>query len=187
MVLMTEKDYKIVIGMLLTTNIICLIIVSVLCGEINSLQERLSDMTDTVRTLDDKISRIELAQEETLLSEKRIEKGNGYILGGALIIMGIIVLTYFGGIDPGTLGKALNLSAEQSTMDFVSQNKFIGENLKLCLSSIDFMNRGILTEVTSRTDHICNKLDVIINSIITKDVNLNSIISNITPGRSGWE
>lgn len=184
---MTERDYKFIIGILLTTNVICLIIVSALCGEINSLQERLLEMTDTVRALDDKISRIEVAQEETLLNEKRIEKGNGYILGGALTIIGVIVLIYFGGIDPGALGKALNLSADQSTMDFVSQNKLIGENLKLCLSSIDFMNRGILAEVTSRTDHICAKLDVILNSIVTKDVNLNSIFSNLTSGRSDWE
>lgn len=185
---MTERDYKIIIGILLATNVICLIIVFALCGEINSLQERLSDMTDTIRTLDDKISRIEVAQEENaLFSEKKMEKGNGYILGGVLTIIGVISLIYFGGIDPGALGKALNLSADQSTMDFVSQNKLIGENLKLCLSSIDFMNRGILTEVTSRTDYICTKLDVILNSIITKDVNLNSVLSNLTSGRSNWE
>jgi uncharacterized protein YoxC len=184
---MTERDYKIVIGVLLAINVICLIIIFVLCGEINSLQEKLSEMTDTVRALDDKISRIELAQEETLLSEKRLEKGNGYILGGALTVIGIIALIYFGGIDPGALGRALNLSADQSTIDFVSQNKLISENLKLCLSSIDFMNRSILTEVTSRTDYICKKLDVILNSIITKDVNLNSIFSNLTSGRSNWE
>lgn len=64
---MTERDYKIIIGVLLATNVICLAIVAVLCGEINSLQERLLEMTDTVRTLDDKISRIEAAQEETFL------------------------------------------------------------------------------------------------------------------------
>jgi hypothetical protein len=184
---MMERDYKFIIGILLTTNVICLIIIAVLCGEIFSLQEKLSEMTDTVRTLNDKISRIEVIQEETLLNEKRIEKGNGYILGGALIIIGIITVTYFGGIDPGALGKALNLSADQSTTDLVNQNKLIGENLKPCLSSIDFMNRGILNEVTSRTDYICTKLDVILNSIITKDLNLNSIFSNLNSERSDWE
>lgn len=184
---MTERDYKIIIGALLATNVICLAIVAVLCGEINSLQERLLEMTDTVRTLDDKISRIEAAQEETFPGGKRIEKGNGYIVGGALTIAGIIAVIYFGGIDPGALGKALNLSADQSKMDFVNQNKLIGENLKLCLTGIDFMNRGILAEISSRTDYICVKLDVILNSIITKDVNLNSILSNLTSGRSDWE
>lgn len=94
---------------------------------------------------------------------------------------------YFGGIDPGALGKALNLSSYQSTENFVSQNKLIGENLKLCLSSIDFMNRGILNEVASRTDFICTKLDAILNSIITKDLNLNSIFSNLNSERSDWE
>lgn len=184
---MTVKDYKIIVGILLATNVICLIMIAVLCGEIYSLQEKLSEMTDIVRTLNDKISRIEVIQEENLLSEKRIEKGNVYILGGALTIIGVIILIYFGGIDPGALGKALNLSSDQSTTDFVSQNKLIGENLKLCLSSIDFMNRGILNEVASRTDFICTKLDVILNSIITKDLNLNSIFSNLNSERSDWE
>lgn len=97
---MMERDYKFIIGILLTTNVICLIIITVLCGEIFSLQEKLSEMTDTVRTLNDKISRI---------------------------------------------------------------------------------------EVTSRTDYICTKLDVILNSIITKDLNLNSIFSNLNSERSDWE
>jgi len=184
---MTEKDYKNIVGVLLATNVVCLIIVAVLCGEIISLQEKLSEMTDIVRTLNDKISRIEVIQEETFLSEKKIEKGNGYILGGALIMISVIALIYFGGIDPGDLGKALNLLADQSTTDFVNQNNLVSENLKLCLSSIDFMNRSILNEITSRTDHICTKLDVIMNSIIRKDLNLNSIFSNLNSGRGDWE
>jgi len=184
---MTEKNYKIIVGTLLATNVICLIMITVLCGEIYSLQEKLSEMTDIVRTLNDKISRIEVIQEETLFGEKKIEKGNVYILGGTLTIIGVIILIYFGGIDPGALGKALNLSADQSTTDFVSQNKLIGENLKHCLSSIDFMNRGILNEIASRTDYVCTKLDVILNSIIKKDLNLNSILSNLNSGRSDWE
>jgi hypothetical protein len=182
---MTEKDYKNIVGVLLATNVVCLIIVAVLCGEIISLQEKLSEMTNIVRTLNDKISRIEVIQEETFLSEKKIEKGNGYILGGALIMISVIALIYFGGIDPGDLG--LNLLADQSTTDFVNQNNLVSENLKLCLSSIDFMNRSILNEIASRTDHICTKLDVIMNSIITKDLNLNSIFSNLNSGRSDWE
>jgi hypothetical protein len=108
---MTEKEYKIITVVLLLTNVICLITVLVLIGEINLLQENLSDMTDIVRILDDKISRIEVVQEETLQSEKRIEKGNGYILGGAFTIIGVIALIYFGGIAKVALGKALNLSS----------------------------------------------------------------------------
>jgi uncharacterized protein YpmS len=92
---MTERDYKFIIGILLTINVICLIIIAVLFGEILSLQEKLSEMRDSVRTLND------------------------------------------------------NISADQSTTDFVSQNKLISENLKPCLSSIDFINRSILNEVTS--------------------------------------
>lgn len=89
---MTVKDYKIIVGILLATNVICLIMIAVLCGEIYSLQEKLSEMTDIVRTLNDKISRIEVIQEENLLSEKRIEKGNVCILGVILTILGLIII-----------------------------------------------------------------------------------------------
>jgi hypothetical protein len=184
---MNLSDSKFLFILLLVTNAIGLTIVSGLTGEVTLLQEKLSDMTDIVRTLDDKISSMEVTQEKTIVVEKNLEKGNAYILGGALITLGLIGLIYFGGIDPGDLGKVLNLSADQSTMDFVSQNKLISENLKHCLSSIDTMNRGILSEVTSRTDHICSKLEVILNSIVKKDVNLNSMLSNLTSGRSDWE
>ena len=182
-----ERDYKIIVGVLLATNITCLIIISILCGEINLLQERITETSDLIRVLENKIANIEVIQEENLLNEKETVKGNRYILGGVLTVLGIVIIMYFGGIDPGALGKALNLSADQSTTDLVNQNKLIGENLKLCLSSIDFMNRGILNEVTSRTDYICTKLDVILNSIITKDLNLNSIFSNLNSERSDWE
>lgn len=86
---MTERDYKIIIGVLLATNVICLIIVFVLCGEIHSLQEGLSDMTDTVRTLDDKISGIEI-DEETLYIEKRIQKATGFFVGVGFTMIWLI-------------------------------------------------------------------------------------------------
>lgn len=172
---------------LIGTNIICLFIIAFVIAENNLLQEKLLEMTENFRLLDEKISRIEATQNESLRGGKMVEKGNGYILGGVVIIIGIVTLIYFGGIDPGALGKALNLSSIDPMTDFVSQNKLIGGNLKLCLSSIDFMNRGILNEVASRTDFICTKLDVILNSIITKDLNLNSIFSNLNSERSDWE
>ena len=97
----------------------CLIIISVLCGEINLLQDKLSEMSDTVRALDEKIANIEVAQEnfhnESLQNEKVMEKGNKYILGGILVIIGVVIVTYLGGgIDPGNVGKVFNLSADQS-------------------------------------------------------------------------
>lgn len=71
---MTERDYNILIGVLLATNVIFFIIVFMLYGEINLLKEKLARMTDTVQALDAKIYKIELVQEETFLSEKKIEK-----------------------------------------------------------------------------------------------------------------
>lgn len=97
---MTEREYKIIVGVLLVTNVICLICICVLVGEVNSLQLKLSDMADTVRSLNDKMTRIEGAQEKTLHSEKIIEKGNVYILGGVITMIALIALVYFGGIDP---------------------------------------------------------------------------------------
>lgn len=182
---MTAKDYKIVISILLTINVICLVIIATLCGEIYLLQTTLSETADTVRLLEDKISRIEVIQEETLLGEKRIEKSNGYILGGALIIIGIITSMYFGGIDPGALGKALNLSADQLTTDFVSQNKLIDENTKLCLRSIDFMHKSILAEMASRSAQVNTKTEVIFNKMMKKDIN--SLFSELTPNPNDWE
>ena len=69
-------------------------------------------------------------------------------------MMTLIALIYFGGIDPGSLKSTLKLSADQSTMDIEAQNNLISE----------------LTEITSRTDQICSKIDTVLNSIIKKDV-----------------
>ena len=132
---MTAKEYKIIIGALLVVNMTCLIIISVLCGEINLLQDRLSEMCDTVRALDEKISNIEVTQEnfhnKSLQNEKVVEKGNKYILGGILVIIGVVIVTHLGGIDPGNLGKVFNLSADQLTVDLINQNDLISKNLEL--------------------------------------------------------
>ena len=137
---MTAKEYKVVIGVLLVTNIIGLIIIFVLCGEINLLQDKVSEMSGAIRALNEKISNIELVQEN-LQNEKVMAKGNKYIFGGIFTIVGIVILGYFGGINPGNLGKVFDLSADRLTDDVVSQNEFISKNLKLCLQSIDFMNK----------------------------------------------
>jgi len=190
---MTAKEYKIVIGALLVVNMTCLIIISVLCGEINLLQDKLSEMSDTVRALDEKIANIEVIQEnfhnESSQNEKVMEKGNKYILGGILVIIGVVIVTYLGGgIDPGNLGKVFNLSADQSTVDLISQNDLISKNLKFCLQSIDFMNKSIVAEIGSKTDFICSKLEVITKAFINKEINLNSIFGNL-PSDKGkdWE
>ena len=61
--LIKEKNYKIIIIVLLTTNVIFHIIIAVLFGEIYSLQENLSNMTEAARALEDKISRMEIEKE----------------------------------------------------------------------------------------------------------------------------
>lgn len=189
---MTAREYKVTIGILLVTNVACLIIISILCGEIDLLQNKLSEMSDTIRVLDDKIASIEAAQEkfqnESIQSEKVAAKGSKYIFGGILTILGIAIVAYFGGIDPGNLGKIINLSADQSTADLISQNDLIGKNLKLCLQGIDFMNKSIVAEIGAKTDFVCAKLEVITKAFINKDVNLNSVLGNL-PSDKGkdWE
>jgi hypothetical protein len=188
---MTAREYKVVIGILLVANIACLIIISILCGEIDLLQNKLSELSDTIRALDDKIASIEAAQEkfqkENILSEKVAAKGSKYIFGGILTILGIAIVAYFGGIDPGNLGKIINLSADQSTADLITQNDLIGKNLKLCLLNIDFIYESIVA-VENKTDLVCAKLEVILKALINKDVNLNSILGNL-PSDKGkdWE
>jgi len=180
---MTAREYKVVIGILLVANIACLIIISILCGEIDLLQNKLSEMSNTIRALDDKISSIELAQEkfqnESIQSEKVAAKGSKYIFGGILTILGIVIIAYFGGIDPGNLGKIINLSSDQSTADLIHQNGLIGKNLKLCLQGIDFMNKSIVGEIGVKTDFVYDKLQVITKALINKDVNLNPVVGNL--------
>ena len=137
-------------------------------------------MLGFVQTLNDKISKLESIQQEG------IEKGNWYIWGTAgFMVVACVVAMYFGGVDPGDLGNTLNFVADQSNTDITSQNVLFNENLKHCLRGIENMNRNLLTE-TTRTDHnTCAKLNVVLNSMITKDTTLNSIFSRIT--KSGWE
>ena len=184
---MLAKYYKLIIGLLLANNITCGTIIYILSDEIKILQGQLSEMTSLTFKLNDKLTRIEEVQEKALPREVKIEKGNVYILGGAVIIIGIVILMYFGGIDPGALGQALNLSADQSTLEIIGQNKLIGENLKACLSSIDYMNKHIAAEVTSKAEFICNKIDIMLNSMITKNLDFNSGIDNLSTRRSDWD
>ena len=155
---MTAREYKVVIGILLVANIACLIIISILCEEIDLLQNKLSEMSDTIRALDDKIASIEAAQEkfqnESILSEKVEAKGSKYIFRVILTILGLAIVGYVGGIDPGNLGKIINLSADQSIADLIIRNGLIGKSLKLCLQGIDFMNKSIVAEIGDKTDFV---------------------------------
>lgn len=65
-----EKDYKKIINVLLIINAICLIVIAALCGEIYLLQEKLSELTDTIQTLNTKISHLESIQYETMYGDQ---------------------------------------------------------------------------------------------------------------------
>lgn len=185
--LMMEKNSKIVIRLLLAINALCIIIICLLCGEIYPLKEQLAEVSDIVRELNDKLSKLETIQQEAINGGKSIEKGNGYLIGIAISIFGVFAVLCFGGIDPGDIGTSLNLLSEQSSKDIISQNVAINDNLKNCLRGVENINRNLLTEITTRTDQICAKLDVVINSMITKDMDLNSVLRKLTSGKSGWE
>lgn len=149
-------------------------------------------MSGAIRALNEKISNIELVQEnfqnENLQNEKVTAKGSKLILGGVLMIMSIVILGYFGGIDPGSLGKGFDLSASQLAADIADQNAFINKNLNTCLQSVDFMNKSIVAEIGTKTDFICAKLEVITKAFINKDINLNSIFGNLPSDRGkDWE
>lgn len=182
-----EQNSKFIIRLLLGTNALCITIICILCGEIYLLQDRLSEVTDIIRSLNEKISKLETVQQISIQDGKSIEKGNGYLLGMAAVVLCISALIYFGGIDPGGLGDTLNLVADQSSKDINNQNVLINENLKHCLRGIENINRDLLTEITTRTDYICAKLNIVINSVVAKDVNLNSILGSITSTKSDWE
>ena len=107
--LIKEKNYKIIISVLLTTNVISLIIVYFLCGEVYLLQQKLLDMMETVRTLEDKISRIE------------IDKEKGYEDIMALVctvIICIVFSMYFGDTSSGGPGGGDDVTG-QKLLDYI--------------------------------------------------------------------
>ena len=55
---MMEQNSKFIIRLLLGTNALCIIIICMLCGEIYLLQDRLSEVTDVIRTLNEKIGKM---------------------------------------------------------------------------------------------------------------------------------
>jgi hypothetical protein len=44
-----------------------------------------------------------------------------------------------------------------------------------------------VTEIGSKADHICSKLEVITKALIKKDLDLNSIFGNISSDKGNWE
>ena len=85
---MTEKNYKITIGLLLVTIVTCLIAVSILYVEIDFLKKQLCQMTNIVQTLEGKIElMIQEEAEKTYLDGKEIEEMRRYIVGHHLLMV----------------------------------------------------------------------------------------------------
>jgi hypothetical protein len=92
--------------------ILCFVTIYGQALEIQALRESLAEMASEVKTSKDKISIMESSQNEhiNLSCEKVIKKNNGNagILVVTVIVVSVIALIYFGGVDPRNLGKSLN-------------------------------------------------------------------------------
>jgi hypothetical protein len=92
--------------------ILCFVTIYGQALEIQALRESLAEMASEVKTSKDKISIMESSQNEHINTscEKVIKKNNGNagILVVTVIVVSVIALIYFGGVDPRNLGKSLN-------------------------------------------------------------------------------
>ena len=150
--------------------ILCFVTIYGQALEIQALRESVAEMASQVKTSKDKISIMESSQNEHINTscEKVIKKNNvnACILVGTVIVIGVIALICFGGVDTGNLGKSLNLSSCQSKTDLINHNILIDENpnFGLSISSMDVINDRVMKEVVeigSITDSTCNKLETI--------------------------
>ncbi len=162
-------------------------IIAALCGELYLLTEKLSDMSEAIQTLNDKVSELQDLQEIQIEKETKVEKGNHTIAGICAIISLMVVLyLYFGGIDPGSMGDLFNISANQASQDIISQNQLICQNLSDCLRSIDLLNKSAISELGHKTDVICGKINVVINAVVKSDC-VNQMLSSISSKPEDFE
>lgn len=176
-------NYKIV-------NTVLLIIIAMLCGEIYLLTEKISEMNGMIQSLTEKISKIEEFQKVNIDKSNVTIQGNSVIAGAAGVLLGIMVLMYFGGIDPGSLGNALNISANQATQDLVSQNNLINQNLIDCIKNINYLNKSVIAEIGNKTDFLCSKINIVIKSVTNSNSsgpNIDTLLRSIESSTEDFE
>jgi hypothetical protein len=180
---MMDQSYKLI-------NILLLIIIAALCGEIYLLNERLSEMTELIKSLNDKIVGLEEAQKElanaNLEKQTNLKDSNYTLLGISAIILTIVVLVYFGGINPGSMAEALIISADQAAAETIGQNNLNSNNLIDCLNTIKDMNQQIIAQLDVRFDVLCSKTNAVLNAII-KGNSLNATLSSIRSSIEDFE
>lgn len=171
-------------------NTALLVIIAALSREIYILNERLSEMTQIVQSLNHKIEGMEEFQKE--LAKSNLEKhnnlkdGNYTLLGISAIILTVVGLLYFGGVDPGSIADALNVSANQTAAGAIGQNNLNSHNLIDCLKNIKDMNYQIITEINVKSDVICSKINAVLTAI-TKGKSINSILSSVKSSPDDFE
>jgi hypothetical protein len=157
-------------------------IIAALCGEIYLLNERLSEMSELIHSLNDKITKLEDLQKDlvkaNLEKQDYLRESNYTILGITAIALTIVALLYFGGIDPNSMTDALNVSAEQAAKDTIGQNDLNSNNFVDCLKNIKDMNQQIISTIDIKSAIIVSKINTVLNAI-TKGRSINVPLSSI--------
>lgn len=171
-------------------NTILLIVIAALCGEIYLLNEKLSEMSDLIHSLNEKITKLEDLQNDlakaNMEKQNYLKESNHTILGISAIALTIVALLYFGGIDPGSMADALNVSAEQAAAETIGQNDLNSNNLADCLKNIRDMNQQIITMIDLKSILIVSKISNVLNAI-TKGNSINSTLSSIKSSIEDFE
>ncbi len=171
-------------------NTILLIIIAILCGEIYVLNERLSEMTEIIHSMNGKINDMEEIQKDfvktNLEKQSNLKNGNYTVIGITAIILTVVALLYFGGIDPGSMADALNVSANQAAIETIGQNNLNSNNLIDCLKNIKDMNHEIITQVDLKSEIIVSKIGTVL-SAITKGNSINTTLSSIKSSIEDFE
>ena len=134
-----------------------MLVIAVLYGEIHALENSLSEMSDLIRTLTDKLDRVESLQHETVMNSgmyavKKDSNVYGVLGGFVMIAVGLLTYISFGGGGTGDLGNSIDRLSSQSTL----------------------INENFVKGVTK----ICYRLNGILNTMVTKD-NVKSIVSDV--------
>lgn len=171
-------------------NTILSIIIAVLCGEIYLLHEKLSEMSEIIHSLNDKITKLEDLQKDlanaNLEKQNFLREGNYTILGITAVVLTIVTLLYFGGIDPGSMADALNVSAEQAASETLGQNDLNSSNFVDSLKTIKDMNQQIISVIDHKSVLIVSKINTVLNAI-TKGNSINTTLSSIKSSIEDFE